>query len=537
MPLKISDGMGAWIDDFQKSDAPQFKGKNKEERREMAIAAYLSAKRGDKKESVEEARAPKMTYALVGAKDMKIYSMGSDERDLKLDRRSLEKRFKQPLKLARLKTAQSIGDKVDKSQIKENIEEATSRADLARAMAAFQKRGGKVKKVAPGKAAGYHGKDDPGKDVHGIMGRPDTKKIGTRKKVRSMGEEIDEMTQQSKTHSNLKIAVGKSAQSIKSTKARIDKRKMNRQGTPLAANTVLGELSPETVKGYKKAAGKSNYSAAQQYARVAASPTSRKYKNKEMDRLDNIGRKRKAGLAMADRKSVGESVNESVGDHEDAANAHQMAANSARQDLRAKKAHMSAASHHIDAIKHLNKGDRASAAMSHRAAKSQSKIARRYGNATSHSAHADTHSIRTEAFNTAGESVNEEMMFKVSVDGLPPMIMLGRSPGDIKGQLRKIVKQPSMITDVERMTKADVRKRYRDMAKGDDSIDEAKVLGGAREIDTKAMSAYMKYAKAKKIDDDSIRMTIDNPNHPESKRMMQNKSFATALKMYKAAIK
>ena len=62
--------------------------------------------------------------------------------------------------------------------------------------------------------------------------------------------------------------------------------------------------------------------------------------------------------------------------------------------------------------------------------------------------------------------VNEEMMFKVSVDGLPDMIMLGRSPGDVKNQLRKIVKQPSMITDVERMSKADVKKRYRDMAKG-----------------------------------------------------------------------
>ena len=64
----------------------------------------------------------------------------------------------------------------------------------------------------------------------------------------------------------------------------------------------LNELSPDTVSRYKKAASKSNYSAAQQFARVAGSPTSRKYKNKEMDRLDNIGRKRKAGLAMADRK-------------------------------------------------------------------------------------------------------------------------------------------------------------------------------------------------------------------------------------------
>lgn len=64
----------------------------------------------------------------------------------------------------------------------------------------------------------------------------------------------------------------------------------------------LNELSPDTVKSYKKAASKSNYAAAQRYARVAASPTSRKYKNKEMDRADNIGRKRKAGLAMADKK-------------------------------------------------------------------------------------------------------------------------------------------------------------------------------------------------------------------------------------------
>ena len=45
--LKVSDGMGAWVKDFQKSDAPQFKGKNDKERRDMAVAAYLSAKRGD----------------------------------------------------------------------------------------------------------------------------------------------------------------------------------------------------------------------------------------------------------------------------------------------------------------------------------------------------------------------------------------------------------------------------------------------------------------------------------------------------------
>ena len=44
--LKVSDGLGVWVKDFQKSDAPQFKGKNDKERRDMAIAAYLSAKDG-----------------------------------------------------------------------------------------------------------------------------------------------------------------------------------------------------------------------------------------------------------------------------------------------------------------------------------------------------------------------------------------------------------------------------------------------------------------------------------------------------------
>jgi len=43
--LKPSDDVSTWIEDFYKSDAPQFKGKNKEERREMAVAAWLGARR------------------------------------------------------------------------------------------------------------------------------------------------------------------------------------------------------------------------------------------------------------------------------------------------------------------------------------------------------------------------------------------------------------------------------------------------------------------------------------------------------------
>jgi len=55
-------------------------------------------------------------------------------RELRLDRKSLEKRFKDvaPLKMARLKTAQAIGDKVDKSQLKE--EEEPNKPDSAKAV-------------------------------------------------------------------------------------------------------------------------------------------------------------------------------------------------------------------------------------------------------------------------------------------------------------------------------------------------------------------------------------------------------------------
>jgi hypothetical protein len=64
------------------------------------------------------------------------------------------------------------------------------------------------------------------------------------------------------------------------------------------------------------------------------------------------------------------------------------------------------------------------------------------------------------------------MFFKVSISNLPDLIMVGRSVGHIKSAVRKIVKQPSMITDVERMTRAEVKKRYRDLALGDFGDDD-----------------------------------------------------------------
>ena len=64
MPLNPKDGIGSYIKDFKKSKAPQFKGKSEKKRRDMAIAAYLDAKRGP-----QEAKLAGSTLKLFGQKN------------------------------------------------------------------------------------------------------------------------------------------------------------------------------------------------------------------------------------------------------------------------------------------------------------------------------------------------------------------------------------------------------------------------------------------------------------------------------------
>ena len=60
----------------------------------------------------------------------------------------------------------------------------------------------------------------------------------------------------------------------------------------------------------------------------------------------------------------------------------------------------------------------------------------------------------------------EDTSFKVSIDGLPDMYMNDKTPGALLQKLRKIVKQPSLIKDIDRTTKSKVKKAYRDKAQG-----------------------------------------------------------------------
>jgi len=86
------------------------------------------------------------------------------------------------------------------------------------------------------------------------------------------------------------------------------------------------------------------------------------------------------------------------------------------------------------------------------------------------------------------------MMFRVSVEGLPDIIMVGRSPGAIKAALRKIVKQPSMINDVERMPRAKVKKLYRDLGQGkeEEKVEESTVTENKEEILERAQDILAK---------------------------------------------
>ena len=93
----------------------------------------------------------------------------------------------------------SIFDRQPKTALQGNKPKGKLPEDTSAAVKAFLAKGGKIKKLAPGKAQGYHGKDDPGKDMHGMMDKPDTKRMGTRKKVKSMeATQVDEISKDTK---------------------------------------------------------------------------------------------------------------------------------------------------------------------------------------------------------------------------------------------------------------------------------------------------------------------------------------------------
>ena len=80
----------------------------------------------------------------------------------------------------------STGERIKKKPVKKEGMTDAEKAAHQKAIDAFKAKGGKIKKLKPGYAQGYHGKSDPAAGMKGMMDKGDTKAFGTRKKVGSM---------------------------------------------------------------------------------------------------------------------------------------------------------------------------------------------------------------------------------------------------------------------------------------------------------------------------------------------------------------
>ena len=80
-----------------------------------------------------------------------------------------------------------------------------------------------------------------------------------------------------------------------------------------------------------------------------------------------------------------------------------------------------------------------------------------------------------QGWTLAEEVALEEARWKVKIEGLPPIYMDSSSAGEVKTQLRKLLKKPDMIQDIERVTDAEVKKDLRDRISGKE-VEEAKLI-------------------------------------------------------------
>ena len=123
---------GDYIDDFKKSDAPQFKGKSDKKKRDMAIAAYLDAK--DKKEEVELDELKEPFVVVDTADGNKVVGTASSEKGAKeiittAQLPPMKIKDKKTLKIVKSKKKQRLGD-----PIKEEDEKKPDKPDSAKAV-------------------------------------------------------------------------------------------------------------------------------------------------------------------------------------------------------------------------------------------------------------------------------------------------------------------------------------------------------------------------------------------------------------------
>ena len=197
--------------------------------------------------------------------------------------------------------------------------------DTSDAVKAFLAKGGKIKKLAPAKAQGYHGKDDPGKDMHGMMDKPDTKAMGTRKKVKSMeATQVDEISKNTKKSYIKKAADDMSKQADKMARAQRGDGKMDkavnkfvnrRKGIARAVESVDEAKRTVTIDKPDRLASlrisKDTSPPFDNARKISTTPTKDQFGNVIKNRAKSLARAaaKRAGGDMGDKQKK-ESVNE-----------------------------------------------------------------------------------------------------------------------------------------------------------------------------------------------------------------------------------
>lgn len=174
------------------------------------------------------------------------------------------------------------------------------REDTSAAVKAFLAKGGKIKKLPPAKAQGYHGKDDPGKDMRGMLDKPDTKKIGTRKKVKSMEANESMVTTSGPFGINPQVGlkVMKKGKEVKPTPPKIGVVSYTRGKKDNPRNkTVTNELSHKKMNQYHRDA---EYSKKKATNSAVATILTKGDHSKDL----NTMRKRERGMKLAKTRTL-----------------------------------------------------------------------------------------------------------------------------------------------------------------------------------------------------------------------------------------
>lgn len=360
MPLKVSHGIKSWIDDFQQSKDKRFDGKSAEKRREMAIAAYMAAKR-EQKENVKSAdRKPQIFTQPDGKKGVRMVPVDREvlkqEKNLEWLKAALEAQARKakPCDEDVEETAEATIKELDKKTLGSYIKKAGPDREKQKAQAARHD------------AAGMDADKDADMYKHYAKSQRAMDKAANRSKY--IGKAVDKLTKEEAKVDELSMSLKDIQKTGLNKAASGNKEKLKKDLEAMKAKlnkeAKVDEVldRPGALDSYRKKADASGNRARNSATRKILTQPKNGKRPDHSDELNTM-RKRNKGQDMADRaanrhfrKSLGLGYNskkESVELDENkyaakAAERHKNLMKQARSDMKR-------ATSHSDMIKHMNK--------------------------------------------------------------------------------------------------------------------------------------------------------------------------------------